>query len=89
MTYACATAKTSCFRGDHDGMPKTCPTKTDADIATDPTPYLDEERASVMRAADRTPLTDDGSRRNRVQELAHFANGRGRRRVGTAFCVTM
>jgi uncharacterized metal-binding protein len=90
MPYACATcAKTSCFRGDHDGMPKTCPTKTEADIATDPSPYLDEDRASVMRAADKTPFAEDGTKRNRVQELANFANARGMRRIGIAFCVTL
>jgi uncharacterized metal-binding protein len=90
MSYACATcAKTSCFRGDHAGMPKTCPTRTDAAIATDPSPYLDEPLASVMRVADKTPFSEDGNKRNRVEELANFANARGMRRVGIAFCVTM
>ena len=90
MHYACATcAKTSCFRGDHDGMPKTCPTRTDAAIATDATPYLAEERAGIMRAADNTPFSEDGSKRNRVQELANFAKARGMRRVGIAYCVTL
>jgi uncharacterized metal-binding protein len=90
MPYACATcAKTSCFRGDHDGMPRTCPTRTDAAIATDASPYLDEQHAAIMRAADKTPLSEDGGKRNRVQELANFANARGMRRVGIAFCVTL
>jgi uncharacterized metal-binding protein len=70
-------------------MPKTCPTRTDAEIATDATPYLDDERAKVMRAADNTPFSEDGSKRNRVQELANFAKARGMHRVGIAFCVTL
>jgi uncharacterized metal-binding protein len=90
MPYACVTcAKTSCFRGDHDDMPKTCPTRTDADLASDASPYLGKERASVMRAADEAPFSEDGSKRNRVEELTHFAHARAMRRVGVAFCVTM
>jgi uncharacterized metal-binding protein len=90
LPYACATCtKTSCFRGDLEGMPKTCPTRTDADVATDASPYRDEARAAVMHAADATPFSEDGSKRNRVEELVHFAQARGMRRVGIAFCVTL
>lgn len=90
MGYACSTcAKTSCFRGDLDGMPKTCPTRTEPAIATDVTPYLDEGRAEVMRVADQTPFSEEGRMRNRVEELASFARARGMRRVGIAFCVTL
>ncbi len=90
MPYACATCtKTSCFRGDLDSMPKTCPTRTDADIAKDAKPYLDDERTALMRAADSTPFSEDGSKRNRAQELANFANARGMHRIGIAFCVTL
>jgi uncharacterized metal-binding protein len=77
LPYACATCtKTSCFRGDLEGMPKTCPTRTDADVATDASPYRDEARAAVMHAADATPFSEDGSKRNRVEELVHFAQAR-------------
>jgi len=90
MTYACATCKrTSCFRGEFDQMPRTCPTRTEVAIAQDRSPYLDGERAEVMRVADRTPFADDGSQRNRVQELVRFAQARGMGRVGIAFCVTL
>jgi uncharacterized metal-binding protein len=90
MGYACSTcAKTSCFRGDVDSMPKTCPTRTEPAIATDVTPYLDQGRAELMRVADQTPFSDDGRMRNRVEELASFAKARGMRRVGIAFCVTL
>jgi uncharacterized metal-binding protein len=90
VPYACDTCtKTSCFRGDLDRMPKTCPTRTEVEIATDAQPYLDGGHAAVMRAADSTPLAEDGSKRNRVQELASFAKARGMRRVGVAFCVTL
>jgi uncharacterized metal-binding protein len=90
VPYGCAScAKTSCFRGDLDGMPKTCPTRTHAAVATDHSPYLDSERAAIMCAADATPFTENGDKRNRVQELIAFAQGRGMRRVGIAFCVTL
>ena len=90
MSYACASCvKTSCLRGEFDRMPKTCPTVTHAEIAKDPSPYLEVERAADMRAADATPFTDDGEKRNRVQELAHFAKARGMHRIGIAFCVSL
>jgi uncharacterized metal-binding protein len=90
MTYACAScAKTSCFHGDLDGMPKTCPARIDAAVATDETPYLASDRAETMRIADQTPFTEDGCQRNRVEELVTFARGRGMRRIGIAFCVTL
>lgn len=90
IPYGCAhCAKASCFRGDFEGMPKTCPTRTHAEVATDPSPYGDSERAAIMRAADATPFSESGEKRNRVQELIAFAQGRGMRRVGIAFCVTL
>jgi len=90
MPYGCATCvKTSCFRGDLDAMPKTCPTRIETAIATDATPYRDDARAELMRAADQTPFAEDGSKRNRVQEVASFAVARGMKRVGIAFCVTL
>jgi uncharacterized metal-binding protein len=90
MPYACDTcAKTACFRGDVRGMPRTCPTRTEAAIATDAEPYRDAGTAAVMHAADRTPFFEDGRKRDRVQELADFALARGMRRVGVAFCVTL
>ncbi len=70
-------------------MPKTCPTRTHDSISKDFEPYLDDERAAVMRAADKTPIAEDGTKRNRVQELIHFAQSRGMHRVGIAFCVTL
>jgi uncharacterized metal-binding protein len=90
MPYACIScAKTSCYRGDLEGMPKTCPTRTEAEIAKDATPYREGDRARLMRVADETPFGEDGSQRNRVQELAAFARSRSMRRVGIAFCVTL
>jgi uncharacterized metal-binding protein len=90
MPYACIScAKTSCYRGDLEGMPKTCPTRTEAEIAKDATPYREGDRAQQMRVADEMPFAADGSQRNRVQELAAFARARSMRRVGIAFCVTL
>jgi uncharacterized metal-binding protein/rhodanese-related sulfurtransferase len=90
MEYACATCtKTSCFRGELDRMPKTCPTLTQAAVAKDITPYLEKDRADVMRVADQSPFDPDGGKRNRVQELLSFVQGRGMRRIGIAFCVTL
>ncbi len=90
MTYACATcAKTSCFRGEFDRMPKTCPTRTHSSTATDVEPYLDSERAAVMKAADKTPIAEDGTKRTRVQELIEFARLQGMQRIGIAYCVTL
>jgi len=83
----CATAGS--FKGDVSRMPRTCPTRTHADLATDVSGYRGEERQALMRAADETPFAADGSFRNRVQELSHYARRRGLRRVGVAFCVSM
>jgi uncharacterized metal-binding protein len=70
-------------------MPATCPTLTKADIAKDASPYLEEDLHALMVVADDTPKTTDGVLRNRVEELIHFANGRGMKRIGIAFCVSM
>jgi len=83
----CATAAS--FKGDTARMPRTCPTRTHADVAGDATPYLSPERQALMRAADATPFTDDGRLRTRVEELVAFARGRGMHRVGVAFCVAL
>jgi uncharacterized metal-binding protein len=58
-------------------------------VASDVSGYLGEERQALMRAADETPFAPEGSFRNRIQELAHYARRRGLRRVGVAFCVSM
>lgn len=70
-------------------MPANCPTLTHASTSTDATPYLEPEHAAVMRAADATPFTDARTKRNRVEELVHFAHSRGLKRLGVAFCVSM
>ena len=51
--------------------------------------YLGEERQALMQAADSTPFKPDGTLRNRVEELAHYAHRRGMKRVGVAFCVSL
>jgi uncharacterized metal-binding protein len=83
----CATAGS--LKGDVSRMPRTCPTRTHADVAGDVAGYLDDGRQALMRAADATPFRPDGSFRTRVEELAHYARGRGMRKVGVAFCVSM
>lgn len=70
-------------------MPKTCPTLTHPEITKDSTPYLADEEASVMRAADATPFDEEGNKRNRVDELIHFAKSQHMIRLGVAFCVSM
>jgi uncharacterized metal-binding protein len=86
----CATCRTAAsFRGDVTKMPPTCPTLTRSEITKDASPYLDDALHSLMMAADDTPKTADGRLRNRVEELIHFANGRGMKRIGIAFCVTL
>jgi len=70
-------------------MPKQCPTLTHQALAHDTSSYLEPERAAVMRAADATPFTPDGRRRNRVEELVHFAKSRSLEKIGVAFCVSM
>jgi uncharacterized metal-binding protein len=90
VPYGCAHCATAgSFKGDLDRMPRTCPTRTHAALATDVSGYMGEERQALMRAADETPFAPDGSLRNRIQELAHYARRRGLRRVGVAFCVSM
>lgn len=83
----CATAAS--FKGDTARMPRTCPTRTHADVARDPAPYLAPERAALMRDADATPFDEAGRLRTRVDELVAFARARGMRRVGVAFCVSL
>lgn len=83
----CAT--TACFRGETARMPKTCPSRTHVPIAHDPAPYLEPDRHEVMRVADATPFTEERVLRNRVEELVAFAHGRGVKKIGVAFCVSM
>jgi uncharacterized metal-binding protein len=83
----CATAAS--FAGDAARMPRTCPTRTHAEIARDAAPYLEGERQALMRAADGTPFDEEGRLRSRVDELVAFARARGMRRVGVAFCVSL
>jgi uncharacterized metal-binding protein len=83
----CATAGS--FKGDFSRMPRTCPTRTHAAMAGDAAPYLEPERAALMRVADATPFTPEGRLRNRVEELAEFAKQRGMKRIGVAFCVSL
>ncbi len=88
--YACShCAKASCFRGELDAMPKTCPTRTEPELARDARPYRGEPRHAEMLAADHAPFTDAGEKRNRVEELIFFAKARGMKRLGVAFCVTL
>ena len=70
-------------------MPRTCPTRTHAGVAKDPSPYLEGERQALMRAADGTPFDEEGRLRSRVDELVAFARARGMRRIGVAFCVSL
>jgi uncharacterized metal-binding protein len=88
--YGCATCGTAAaFRGDRSRMPASCPTLTHPEISKDAAPYLEPERAGVMRAADATPFTEERTKRNRVEELVHFAHGRDLKKLGVAFCVSM
>jgi hypothetical protein len=68
----CTTAGS--FEGDVARMPRTCPTRTHAEITGDASGYLGDERQALMRAADSSPFKPDGALRNRVEELAHFAS---------------
>lgn len=83
----CATA--AAFQGDRVRMPKTCPTVTHPEVARDAAPYLGAERQALMRAADGTPFAPDGRLRTRVEEVVAFAQARGMRRIGVAFCVSL
>ena len=88
--YGCLHCTTAgSFRGDVSRMPRTCPTRTHAEVAGDVSGYLGEERQALMRAADVTPFRPDGTLRNRVEEVAHYARSRGMRRIGVAFCVSL
>jgi len=83
----CATA--GCFTGNDARMPESCPTRTHAKLAKDVSAYQSPDRRELMVVADRTPIGPDGQRRNRVEELIAFAQARGMRRIGIAFCVTL
>ena len=88
--YGCQFCATKAsFTGDGGRMPKTCPTRTHAELAADVSSYLEPERAELMRVADATPFTEDRRLRSRVEELVAFAKGRGYRSLGVAFCVSM
>jgi uncharacterized metal-binding protein len=88
--YGCRTCRTrAAFVGPPARMPADCPTLIRADLATDVSGYLSDERQALMQAADAAPVTGDGRLRNRVEELVFFARARGMRRIGVAFCVSM
>ena len=88
--FGCATCCTAAaFRGDVERMPANCPTLTHPALTRDTSSYLEPDRAEVMRAADATPFTADKKKRNRVEELVHFAKSRKLERLGVAFCVSM
>jgi uncharacterized metal-binding protein len=88
--YGCRyCASAGSFKGDLRAMPKTCPTLTHRELATDTSPYLDADRAELMRVADRSPIDDEQRKRNRVEELAFYARGRRMKRIGIAFCVSL
>jgi uncharacterized metal-binding protein len=88
--YGCLHCTTvGSFKGDVSRMPRTCPTRTHAELAGDVSGYLGDERQALMMAANTTPKKPDGTLRNRVEELAHFAKQRGMNRIGVAFCVSM
>jgi uncharacterized metal-binding protein len=42
-----------------------------------------------MKSADQTPIAEDGTKRNRVEELIEFARLQGMQRIGIAYCVTL
>ncbi|HET8733167.1 MAG TPA: DUF1847 domain-containing protein [Anaeromyxobacteraceae bacterium] len=88
--YGCAHCATAgSFKGDVSRMPRTCPTRSHADVAKDVSGYLGPERQALMQAADRTPFHPDGTLRNRVEELSEYARRRGMKRIGIAFCVSL
>lgn len=88
--YACSHCATAAsFKGDAARMPRTCPTRTHAEVAGDAAPYLTPDRLALMRAADATPFAAGGRLRTRVEELIAYAQARGVRRVGVAFCVSL
>jgi uncharacterized metal-binding protein len=88
--YACAhCTTTSCFSGNPERMPASCPTRTAPGLARDSEPYRVPETQARMRAADATPFAPDGTLRNRIDEIVAFARLQSFRRIGIAFCVTM
>ena len=88
--YGCLHCTTAgSFKGDVSRMPRTCPTRTHDEVAGDTSGYLGADRQALMKAADATPFKPDGTLRNRVEELAHYAHGRGMKRIGVAFCVSL
>jgi uncharacterized metal-binding protein len=88
--YGCLHCTTAgSFKGDVSRMPRTCPTRTHGEVATDTSGYLSEERQALMHAADATPFKPDGALRNRVEEVANYAQRRGMKRIGIAFCVSL
>lgn len=88
--YGCLHCTTAgSFKGDPSRMPRTCPTRTHAEVARDTSGYLGDDRQALMKAADATPFKPDHTLRNRVEELAFFATQRGMKRIGIAFCVSL
>ncbi len=88
--FACAVCKTqSCFRGDLERQPVTCPNRQQPELAHDPAPYLAEPLRTEMRIADELPFDELCQKRSRVEELVAFAKEHGMRRLGIAYCVTL
>ena len=68
--YGCLHCTTAgSFKGDVSKMPRTCPTRTHAEVAGDVSGYLGEERQALMKAADSTPFKPDGTLRNRLSAM--------------------
>lgn len=65
--YGCASCHTAAaFRGDCNRMPASCPTLTRLDLTKDVAPYLEPERAELMRVADLAPFEHLHQKRTRV-----------------------
>ncbi len=88
--YGCAYCATlASFKGDCTRMPKTCPTRTLPALTKDTSGYVGADRQALMQAADQTPFTADRQLRNRAEEVIDYAQRRGYRKLGVAFCVSL
>jgi uncharacterized metal-binding protein len=88
--YGCLYCHTlGSFKGEPHRMPKTCPTLTHDHITTDIELYHKEPLNTIMKVADKTPFTEEGVLRNRVEEIIYYSRLMKYQKIGIAFCVSL
>jgi len=90
VAFSCADCtRVACVRGGE--FPNECPTVTEAATVAAAVEHAanDPYACKVMAAAQTTPRDQNGSPRNRIDEIAHFCKEMEFSTVGVAFCIAL